>query len=73
MLVLSRKIGERIVIGENVTVMVMEVSGQRVRLGVVAPDDVPIHRAEVFDRVPRENEQLAAQPPAASPPFHVFA
>ena len=40
MLVLSRKIGERIVIGENVTVMVMEVNGQRVRLGVVRSEDV---------------------------------
>ena len=73
MLVLSRKVGERIVIGENVTVMVLEVNGQRVRLGVVAPDDVPVHRAEVFQRIPRENEQSAAQPPTISPTFDVFA
>ena len=73
MLVLSRKIGERIVIGQGVTVMVLEVNGQRVRLGVVAPDDVPVHRAEVVQRIPHENEQPAAQPPAASLTFDVFA
>ena len=69
MLVLSRKIGERIVIGEGVTVMVLEVNGQRVRLRVVAPDDVPVHRAEVIQRIPHANEQSAAQPPT----FDVFA
>ena len=73
MLVLSRKVGERIVIGVGVTVMVLVVSGQRVRLGVVAPDEVPVHRAEVVQRIPHENEQPAAQPPAASPAFDVFA
>ena len=71
MLVLSRKIGERIVIGQGVTVMVLEVNGQRVRLGVVAPDDVPVHRAEVVQRIP--HEQPAAQPPTISPTFDVFA
>ena len=73
MLVLSRKIGERIVIGEGVTVMVLEVSGQRVRLGVVAPDDVPIHRAEVRQRMPHEHQEPVPQPPAAPPAFDVFA
>ena len=73
MLVLSRKGGERIVIGEDVTVMVLEVNGQRVRLGVVAPDDVPVHRAEVVQRIPHENEQPAAQPPTTSQAFDVFA
>ena len=73
MLVLSRKIGERIVIGQGVTVMVLEVNGQRVRLGIVAPGDVHILREEVFHRIPHENEQPAAQPPAASLTFDVFA
>ena len=73
MLVLSRKIGEQIVIGENVTVMVLEVNGQRVRLGVVAPDDVPVHRAEVFQRIPHEHQKPVLRPPAAPPAFDVFA
>ena len=73
MLVLSRKVGEQIVIGRGVTVAVLAVNGQRVRLGVVAPDDVSIHRAEVFHRIPHENEQPVAQPSATSPAFDVFA
>ena len=60
MLVLSRKIGEQIVIGRGVTVVVLEVNGQRVRLGIVAPDEVPIHREEVFQRIQHEH-----QPPAS--------
>ena len=47
MLVLSRKVGERLVIGDNVTVVVTKVAGNRVTLGVEAPDDVRIIRGEV--------------------------
>ena len=47
MLVLSRKVGEQIVIAENVTVTVLEIRGGRVRLGIQAPADVPVHRREV--------------------------
>ena len=47
MLVLSRKLGERIVIGSNIELQVVEIRGHRVRLGLIAPLDVPIHRAEV--------------------------
>ena len=50
MLVLSRKLGERIVIGENIVVTVVSVSGDRIRLGVSAPAGVPIHREEIFRR-----------------------
>ena len=72
MLVLSRKIGERIVIGESVTVTVLEVSGQRVRLGIVAPNDVPVHRCEVDPRVQHEPQPPIQQPPASAA-FDVFA
>ena len=72
MLVLSRKIGERIVIGENVTVMVLEVNGQRVRLGIIAPNDVPVHRSEVDQRIEHEPQPPIQQPPA-SVAFDVFA
>jgi carbon storage regulator len=51
MLVLSRKIGERVVIGRNVTITVVAVRGERVRLAFDAPTEVPIHREEVFRRL----------------------
>jgi carbon storage regulator len=51
MLVLSRKLGEQIVIGDNVTVTVLEVRGGRVKLGVTGPAEVPIHREELQRRI----------------------
>jgi carbon storage regulator len=50
MLVLSRKVGEKILIGDNITVTVLEVRGDRIRLGLDAPPEVPIHRQEVYER-----------------------
>lgn len=58
MLVLSRKKNEKIVIGNNITIMVIEVRGDRVRLGIEAPQDVPIHRSEVADAIRNEAERL---------------
>ena len=53
MLVLSRKVGERVVIGDRITVTVLEVKGRQVRLGFEAPPDVQIWRGELaFDREP---------------------
>jgi carbon storage regulator len=54
MLVLSRKKGEEIVVGGQITVTVLEVHGDRVKLGFSAPAEVPIHRREVFERVAAE-------------------
>ena len=51
MLVLSRKCGEELVIGRNITVTVLAVQGDRVKLGVAAPGEVPIHRQEVQRRI----------------------
>jgi carbon storage regulator len=51
MLVLSRKQGEAIVIGDDVTVTILEVRGDRVRLGFIAPGETSIHREEVFRRI----------------------
>jgi carbon storage regulator len=51
MLVLSRKRGEVIVIGDDVTVTVLEVHGDRVRLGFTAPSDTRIHREEIYQRI----------------------
>ena len=51
MLVLSRKLNEKIVINNVVTVTVVEIRGDKVRLGIVAPKEVPVHRQEVYDAI----------------------
>lgn len=56
MLVLSRKSQEEIVIGGNIRITVVEVSGGRVKLGISAPAEVPVHRAEISDRLRREEK-----------------
>jgi carbon storage regulator len=55
MLVLSRKIGQRILIGPNIYVKVIEIRGNRVKLGFEGPDDVPIHREEVAVQMAAES------------------
>ena len=64
MLVLSRKKNESIVIDNDITIVVVEIRGDKVRLGVEAPKEVPVHRREVFDAI-RRNE-LAAKEEAAN-------
>jgi carbon storage regulator len=59
MLVLTRKAGESITIGDTVKVMVMEVKGKQVRLGIEAPPDCLVHREEVYRRIQAENRQAA--------------
>jgi carbon storage regulator len=59
MLVLSRKLGESIVIGNGITVTVVEVHGERVRLGFTAPADVPIHREELQRKLDAGLSQMA--------------
>ena len=51
MLVLSRKLGEVITIGDDISVTVLAVDGERVKLGVAAPVEVPIHREEIYQRI----------------------
>jgi len=55
MLVLSRKKNEGIVVGDNIKITVVEIRGDKVRLGVEAPMEVPVHRQEVFDLI-KKNE-----------------
>ena len=58
MLVLSRKKDEKIVIGDKITIMVIEIRGDKVRLGIDAPRDITVHREEVYEAIKREqNEQ----------------
>ncbi len=60
MLVLSRKKNESIVINDDITIVVVEIRGDKVRLGVEAPKEVPVHRREVFDAI-RRGEGAAAK------------
>lgn len=54
MLILTRKVGETLMIGDAITVKVFAVKGTQVRIGVNAPKDVAVHREEVFERVQKE-------------------
>lgn len=56
MLVLSRKRDEKIVIGDRIVITIVEVRGDKVRLGIEAPTDVPVHRQEVYDAIRRSTE-----------------
>jgi len=64
MLVLSRKKNESIVINNEITVVVVEIRGDKVRLGVEAPKEVPVHRREVYDAIQRSS---AEHPPTEKP------
>ena len=57
MLVLSRKKNESIVINNDITIVVVEIRGDKVRLGVEAPREVPVHRREVYDAIQRSHTE----------------
>ena len=54
MLILTRRVGETLMIGDEVTVTVLGVKGNQVRIGVNAPKDVSVHREEIYDRIKKE-------------------
>lgn len=60
MLVLSRKKNESIVINNDITIVVVEIRGDKVRLGVEAPKEVPVHRREIYDAIHRNNSDGSA-------------
>jgi len=62
MLVLSRKKNESIVINDDITIVVVEIRGDKVRLGVDAPKEVPVHRNEVYEAI-RRNQQMGTDQP----------
>ena len=56
MLILTRRVGETLMVGDDVTVTVLGIKGNQVRIGVNAPKDVAVHREEIYERIRRENE-----------------
>lgn len=60
MLVLSRKKGESIMLGDNIEVVVLGVEGETVKLGIRAPKQVEVHRKEIFDAIRQENQEASS-------------
>ena len=69
MLVLSRQRDESIMIGDDVEITIVDVRGDKVRLGITAPKRIPVHRREIYDAIQREKAeaQAATQPEQAKP------
>ena len=63
MLVLSRQRDESIIIGDNVQITIVDIRGDKVRLGIIAPAEISVHRKEVYDAIQRENLKAAAVHP----------
>lgn len=66
MLILTRRVGETLIIGEDVTVTVLGIKGNQVRIGVKAPKDVSVHREEIFERIRIERDEEAGLPPVTN-------
>jgi carbon storage regulator len=68
MLILTRRVGETVMIGDDVTITVLGVKGNQVRVGINAPKHVAVHREEIYERIKREQqpEEIATEKPKAS-------
>lgn len=67
MLILTRRVGESVVIGDDVSVTVLGVKGNQVRLGVNAPRDIAVHREEIYDKIQQESAAAGGAPPKPKP------
>ena len=71
MLVLSRQRDESIIIGDNIVITIVDIRGDKVRLGIQAPTEITVHRQEVYDAIQRENNALKEsgehRPPSDNP------
>lgn len=65
MLILTRRVGEAVMIGNEVTITVLGVKGNQVRIGINAPKDVAVHREEIFERIKRESHEGGASADSA--------
>ena len=63
MLILTRKRNERIMIGDSIEVVIVDIRGEQVQLGINAPRDVPVHRREVYEAIVRENGRVLPKTP----------
>ena len=61
MLILTRRIGEKLVIGDDVTITVLAAKGSQIRIGIEAPREVQVHREEIFQRIQNERKALKEQ------------
>ena len=59
-MILTRRVGETIRINDDISIQVLSVSGQQVKLGIVAPLDVAVHREEIYQRIQAESESVSA-------------
>jgi carbon storage regulator len=63
MLILTRRVGEKLMIGDNVEVEVLGIKGNQIRIGVNAPKEVAVHRMEIYQRIQQEGEEGVSEAP----------
>ncbi len=68
MIVVSRHVDEQIVIGNGIILTIVEIRGDKVRLGIVAPKEIPVHRGEVHEAIQRENRRAQSLSLPVDPP-----
>ena len=69
MLILTRRVGETLMIGDDVTITILGVRGGQIRVGVNAPKNTAVHREEVYEKMRKENAAVASQVSASGSPF----
>ena len=67
MLILTRRVGESVVIGDDIGVTILGVKGNQVRIGVTAPKDVTVHRQEIYERIKSDQEAAPPEEPPKEP------